>query len=141
VFHACLCQHRRRRVRPDAAYRDQLERVEVAVGTAARAAERLLDAQASGAYAVRDVDDAGEFLELPEERLGDERGVARAGRMAAHRSCRGGEEEEEEERTGAEAEAEAEEACSSGHEGWLSHIQYSGCRWRTRQCRGCEGER
>lgn len=101
-------------MRADTAHRDQLERVEVAVRTAARAAERLLDAQAGGAYAVRDVDDAGEFLKLPEERLGDERGVARAGRMAADRNCGG----EQEERTGTD-----EEAYSSGHEGWLSHIQ------------------
>jgi len=103
VFQACVCQHGTRHTGPDAAHRHQLERVEVAVRTAARAAERLLDAQAGGAYAVRDVDDAGEFLKLPEERLGDERGVGRAGRMAADRSCSG----------------EQEEADSSGHEACL----------------------
>jgi len=66
----CLCSSatQTQLERPDAAtYRDQLERLEVAVAAVACARERLLYAQSSCAYAVGDVDDAREFLELPEE--------------------------------------------------------------------------
>jgi hypothetical protein len=98
-------------------YRDQLERLKVAVCTAARAPEGLLDAQPSGAYAVRYVDDAREFLELPEELLRDERVIGGTVherllyRMAAHSSQEGDYHETTEEK-----------AYSSGHGGGLSHI-------------------
>jgi hypothetical protein len=58
-------------------YRDQLERLKVAVAASARAPERLLDAQAGSAYTVRDVDDARQFLEFPKELLRYERVIAR----------------------------------------------------------------
>jgi hypothetical protein len=99
-------------------YLDQLERLKVAVSAATGAPERLLDAQAGGAYAVRDVDDARELLELPEELLRDERVIGASlserllRRIAAHSSQGGGYHEIIE-----------KEAYSSGH-GWgLSHIQ------------------
>jgi hypothetical protein len=82
---------------PEAAHRDQLECLEVAVCTAARALERLLYAQARRAYAVRYVDDARQLLELPEELLRDQRAIAGARgerllrRIAADTSCRGDE--------------------------------------------------
>jgi uncharacterized protein YecE (DUF72 family) len=57
------------------AYRDQLESLKVAVGAVARAAERLLYAQTGCAYAVRDVYDARELLQLPEEVLQDQSGI------------------------------------------------------------------
>ena len=60
-----------------ATYRNQLERLEVSVAAVACARERLLYAQASCAYTVGYVDDAREFLELPEERLRDQRVIAR----------------------------------------------------------------
>jgi len=61
-----------------ATYRDQLERLKVAVSTAAGAFERLLDAQARCAYTVGYVDNAREFFEFPEEGLRDQRGVIAA---------------------------------------------------------------
>lgn len=60
------------------AHRHQLEVVEVAVGTVAGALERLIDAQARRAHAVRDVDDARELLELPEQLLRHQAVVAGA---------------------------------------------------------------
>lgn len=60
---------------PNAAHRDQLECLKVAICTAARALKRLLYAQSGCAYAVRYVDDAREFLELPEELLRDQRAI------------------------------------------------------------------
>lgn len=57
-------------------YRDQLELLKVGVSTATGALEGLLDAQASCAYTVGDVDNARELFEFPEQRLGDERVIA-----------------------------------------------------------------
>jgi hypothetical protein len=111
-------------------YRDQLECLKVAVAASARAPERLLDAQAGGAYAVRDVDDARQFLELPEELLRDERIIARPMyerfykgllRRIAADSSQGGNYHEHME----------EEAYNSGH-GGQSHIPGSG--WRRGRC-------
>lgn len=55
-----------------ATHLDKLEQLKVLVTTAARAFERLLYAQSSCAYAIRYVDDAREFFQLPEEVLGDQ---------------------------------------------------------------------
>jgi hypothetical protein len=112
-------------------YRDQLECLKVAVAASARAPERLLDAQAGGAYTVRDVDDARQFLELPEELLRDERIIARPMyerfykgllRRIAADSSQGGNYHEN---------MEEEEAYNSGH-GSRSHIPGSG--WRRGRC-------
>lgn len=107
---------------PDAAtYRNQLERLEVAVAAAARALERLLYAQSSCAHAVRDIDDARQLLELPEEALRDQRAVAGPAerlllrRIAAHAGYRGKKHETME-----------YEAHDSGHVG-VYHI-FQGCR-------------
>jgi hypothetical protein len=104
-------------------YLDQLERLKVAVPAATGAPERLLDAQAGGADAVCDVDDARELLELPEELLRDERVIGAwllerlLRRVTAHAS-----------QGGDYREAMEEEAYSSGH-GWsLSHRRGRGGR-------------
>lgn len=52
-------------------YGDQFKVLKVSVRAAACTLERLLYAQTSRAYTVRDVDDARQFLQLPEEFLGD----------------------------------------------------------------------
>jgi hypothetical protein len=104
-------------------YRDQLKRLKVAVAAAARAPERLLNAQTSRAYAVRDVDDAREFLQLPKQLLGDECVIGGPvherllRRIAADSSQRGEYHEIVEKK-----------AQSSGHGSGLSHIP--GCVWR-----------
>lgn len=53
------------------AYGDQLEVLEVLVAAVAGTAEGLLYAEPGGAHAVRDVDYAGQLLELEEELAGD----------------------------------------------------------------------
>ena len=69
--------HATRHGAPNAAtHRHQLERLKVAVPTATRALEWLLYAQSSCAYTIRYIDDAREFLELPEEGLRDQAIIA-----------------------------------------------------------------
>ena len=60
-----------------ATHLDQLKRLKVAIRTAACALEGLLDAQACRADTVGYVDDARQFLELPEQLLRDDGVIAR----------------------------------------------------------------
>jgi hypothetical protein len=109
-----------------ATYRDQLERLKVAIGAATGALKRLLYAQTSCAYTIRNVDDAREFLQLPEELLGDERVIAGPVdervlcRMAANASNNDGEKN----KTTVQNQAQ-----DCGHEGCLLHIPGFVSRW------------
>jgi hypothetical protein len=75
-------------------YRNELKALKVDIAAAAQTFEGLLDTQTGGAYAVGDIDDARELLELPKEGLGDERVIARRCRMST-RAASGRDEDEE----------------------------------------------
>lgn len=90
-------------------YSDELKGLQVRVRTAACTLERLLNAQASRADAVGDVDDARELLELPEEAGRDQ---AIVGRLAQERKLG---------RMGDSHSARQQKAAEGAHEEVLSH--------------------
>jgi hypothetical protein len=91
VFHAYILISYATPRLDESTHRNQLKRVEVAIAAVARALEGLLYAQSSCAHAVRDVDDARQLLELPEELLRDQCAISGPAqrllrRIAAHAS-------------------------------------------------------
>lgn len=108
-----------------ATHSDQLESFQVAVCTAAGAREGLLYAQASCAYTVGYVDDARQLLELPEESLGHDAGIAgRAqqrglGGIAATASAGGNDHKRARQET-------VEEALEEAHRGWSVYRMVEG---------------